>query len=72
MPTVDELKEAWRQGRRCEMLVAADAPVPVLNFIREFNSYFDRIEWVGAEAYAGLLGYVPSGVLVEQAPEQCG
>ncbi|AOJ92178.1 glycosyltransferase family 2 protein [Burkholderia multivorans] len=63
-PSVGELKEAWRQGRRCEMLIAADVPVPVLNFLREFNSYFDRIEWVSAEAYAGLLGYVQPGVLV--------
>ena len=70
MPSVDELKEAWRQGRRCEMLIAADAPVPVLNFMREFNSYFDRIEWTTAEAYAGLLGYVQPGVLVAHASEQ--
>lgn len=72
MPSIDELKEAWRQGRRCEMLIAADASVPVLNFMREFNSYFDRIEWVSAEAYASLLGYVPPGVLAAQAPERHG
>lgn len=67
MPSIDELKEAWRQGRRCEISVPADAPVPVLNFLREFNSYFDRIEWASAEAYAGLLGYVRPGVLVAHA-----
>ncbi|KVP97592.1 glycosyl transferase family 2 [Burkholderia ubonensis] len=72
MPSIDELKEAWRQGRRCEMFVAADAPAPVLNFLREFNSYFDRIEWAGAEAYASLLGYVQPGVLVAHAQEQYG
>ncbi|KWE73191.1 glycosyl transferase family 2 [Burkholderia ubonensis] len=70
MPSIDDLKEAWRQGRRCEMFVAVDAPVPVLNFLREFNSYFDCIEWVGAEAYAGLLGYVQPGVLVAHVQEQ--
>ncbi|CAD9227401.1 Glycosyl transferase family 2 [Burkholderia cenocepacia] len=70
MPSIDELKEAWRQGRRCEISVPADASVPVLNFLREFNSYFDRIEWASAEAYAGLLGYVQPGVLVARAPEQ--
>lgn len=72
IPSVEELKEAWRQGRRCEMFVAADAPVPALNFLREFNSYFDRIEWASAEAYAGLLGYVQPGVLVAHAPKQHG
>ncbi|VWD46755.1 glycosyltransferase [Burkholderia lata] len=64
MPSVAQLKEAWRQGQRCEMFVAADAPPPVLNFLREFNSYFDRIVWTSAETYAGLLGYVQPGVMV--------
>ncbi|KVZ56772.1 glycosyl transferase family 2 [Burkholderia ubonensis] len=71
MPSIDELKEAWRQGRRCEMFVAADVPVPALNFLREFNSYFDRIVWASAEAYAGLVGYVQPGVLAAYVPELC-
>ncbi|WP_345891578.1 glycosyltransferase family 2 protein [Burkholderia sp. Ax-1735] len=70
MPSIAQLKEAWRQGRRCEMFVAADAPPPVLNFLREFNSYFDRIVWTSAETYAGLLGYVQPGVMVAHGQEQ--
>ncbi|KML17811.1 MULTISPECIES: glycosyltransferase family 2 protein [Burkholderia cepacia complex] len=64
IPSIEQLKEVWRQGRRCEMVVAVDAPLPVLNFLREFNSYFDRIVWTSAETYAGLLGYVEPGVMV--------
>jgi len=70
MPSIAQLKEAWRQGRRCEMFVTADAPPPVLNFLREFNSYFDRIVWTSAETYAGLLGYVQPGVMVAYGQEQ--
>lgn len=70
MPSVDQLKDAWRQGRRCEMFVAADVSTPTLSFLREFNSYFDRIVWSSAETYAGLLGYVQPGVMVAQGQER--
>ncbi|RQS10340.1 glycosyltransferase [Burkholderia sp. Bp9002] len=72
LPSVTELKEAWRQGRPCEIVVGPDIAVPVLNFLREFNSYFDKIVWEGAETYAGLVGYLPSKMLVSgEASDLC-
>ncbi|MCG5078781.1 glycosyltransferase family 2 protein [Paraburkholderia tagetis] len=70
LPTVAQLKDAWRQGRRCEIVVKADAPGPLISFLREFNSYFDRIVWESPETYAALLGYFPQDVLVTSEIEQ--
>lgn len=64
LPTIAELKDAWRQGRRCEIVVKVDAPGPLISFLREFNSYFDKIVWESPETYAALLGYFPQDVLV--------
>ncbi|MFX1716101.1 glycosyltransferase family 2 protein [Paraburkholderia sp. A1RO-5L] len=66
MPSVDQLKDAWRQGRRCEITVDAQTPAPAFYFLREFNSYFDRIVWRDAETYAALIGYTQPEIMVMQ------
>ncbi|KIG07750.1 glycosyl transferase family 2 [Burkholderia sp. MR1] len=69
LPTLAELKDAWMKGASIEFSIGADVPIPVLNFLREFNSYFDRITWSGPDAYAGLLGYLWSDVLIGPASQ---
>lgn len=52
------LKAAWSRGRSC--VVDARGPVNLgqINFLREFNSYFDRIIWSDPQVPAALYGYL--------------
>lgn len=63
-PSLEELKNAWRDGVRCEFVLGHDTPLPVILFLREFNSYFDRIVWSDPRSYASLVGFLWGRVLV--------
>jgi glycosyltransferase involved in cell wall biosynthesis len=66
MPRLDDLKAIWRNGGHCEMRLSHGTPVPLINFLREFNSYFDRIIWADPRSYASLVGYVWGAILTRQ------
>lgn len=52
------VKKAYRDGQRC-VFDARDAyAVPWINFLREFNSYFDLVVFEQPEVYAALNGYL--------------
>lgn len=52
------LKAYWQQGRRCVLDAKGIPSVGQLNWLREFNSYFEAIAWDHPEVPAALLGYL--------------
>ncbi len=68
--TPKKLREKWRLGKRCVLRLADKPSVGMLNFIREFNSYFDLIEYSRPETFASLIGYVWSSSILSRIPSQ--
>ncbi|UUM21145.1 glycosyltransferase family 2 protein [Mycoavidus sp. SF9855] len=68
--TLPKLKETWRLGKRCVLRLTSKPPISQLNFIREFNSYFDLIEYTESETFASLIGYVWSTSILLHVPPQ--
>ncbi|SPA26384.1 conserved hypothetical protein [Cupriavidus taiwanensis] len=66
---LDEVKAAWRAGRHCVLALSGMPIVPVINVIREFNSYFDRITYTQPEVFAVLIGYVWSPDILQRASQ---
>lgn len=56
--TVDPLKQAWKAGRLCIMDMRGEYNKELINFLREFNSYFDLILYENPEVYGALVGYL--------------
>lgn len=66
------LKEYWTQGYQCVADVVGALTNSQTNFLREFNSYFDRIEWDDPTVPASLVGYLYDQLAVRHPINQCG
>lgn len=64
--SIPDLKNAWRTGRPCFALCESD-DVGAINFLREFNSYFEGIAWRNQTAAAALAGYLWNEEMIEAA-----
>lgn len=53
-----ELKGAWECGELCVVDACGIVNLGQINFLREFNSYFDRIYWSDQKVPASLVGYL--------------
>lgn len=58
------LREIWKQGGRCVADLRGQANLGQINFLREFNAYFDRIEWSDPQVPSALYGYLCREVLL--------
>lgn len=56
--TVDILKQSWKARRFCIIDLRGKYNVTVINFLREYNSYFDLIVYENPEDYGALVGYL--------------
>ncbi len=52
------LRDYWKRGVRCAFDARGAIPVPIIHFLREFNSYFEAIYWNDPALPAALLGYL--------------
>ena len=52
------LREIWKQGGRCVADLRGSANLGQINFLREFNAYFDRIAWSDPQVPSALYGYL--------------
>lgn len=59
-----QLRAYWAQGLRCVADMRGPAQFAQINFLREFNSYFEHIEWDDPTVAAALLGYLWSPVIL--------
>ncbi|AGW91658.1 hypothetical protein N234_16640 [Ralstonia pickettii DTP0602] len=66
---MEDVKAIWRAGRRCVLKLEGMPIVPVINAIREFNSYFDRIVYTQPQVFAALVGYVWSPEILQRASQ---
>lgn len=55
---LDQLKSLWKQGVRCFADLRGEVNVGHINFIREFNAYFDQVIWSDPKVPASLFGYL--------------
>ncbi len=62
--SLDQLKTAWREGARCIVNIFGPLEISRCNFLREFNSYFDEIQWDDPAVPASLIGYLWSDSLL--------
>jgi len=58
------LKSAWRDGLQCVALIDSEMAHHALNFLREFNSYFDLIVYSSASTCGALVGYMWCGEIL--------
>lgn len=63
LPSLDELKALWQRGERCCAVLGKQCSPVALNFLREFNSYFDRILYQDTASWVALTGYVWDDIL---------
>ncbi|MCG5260332.1 glycosyltransferase family 2 protein [Cupriavidus gilardii] len=63
MPSLVQLKSCWQQGLRCHAVLGRQTSPGVLNFLRQFNSYFDRIVYEDVSSWVALVGYVWADIL---------
>jgi glycosyltransferase involved in cell wall biosynthesis len=60
-----QLKSVWKRNGRCVADVRGPVTISHINFLREFNAYFDQIVWSEPWVPAALYGYLcPAVVLV--------
>jgi glycosyltransferase involved in cell wall biosynthesis len=59
---LDQLKRIWKQGGRCVADLSGDVGVGHINYLREFNAYFDQVVWRDPKVPAALFGYLCDGV----------
>ena len=52
------LKGVWQSGRSCVAEIEGELNLAQLNFLREFNSYFDRISFDDNRTPCSLYGYL--------------
>lgn len=55
---LQKLKDVWKSGGRCAIDITGEFCLQTINFIREFNAYFDKIFWSDPIVPAALLGYL--------------
>lgn len=66
---IQKLKSAWRNGRPC-FAICETNEVGAINFLREFNSYFEGIAWGDQTIAAALSGYLwDEGIIEAAVPE---
>lgn len=58
LPSLIELKKAWLEGFTCSFDTRVAADLSVINFLREYNSYFDRVLWSDPAVPGALIGYL--------------
>lgn len=58
LPSLEDLKEAWARGTICGFDLRGSFDLPIVNFLREYNSYFNRIIWDDPAVPGALLGYL--------------
>jgi len=58
IPTLDDLKCAWDEKKLCVMNLQGEMSLSVINFVREFNSYFDLVFWNDPATAGALIGYL--------------
>ena len=56
--SLDVLKESWKRGEICVADLRGTVNIGQINFLREYNSYFDRILWSDPQVPAALYGYL--------------
>lgn len=61
---LDQLKRIWKQGGRCVADLTGDNALEHINYLREFNAYFDRIVWRDPKVPASLFGYLSNHVMM--------
>lgn len=55
---LETLKQSWREGKRCAVDLSGPINISTVNFVREFNSYFESVVWDDPAVPAALVGYV--------------
>jgi glycosyltransferase involved in cell wall biosynthesis len=55
---LDQLKRLWKQGGRCVADFTGEVSLGHINYMREFNAYFDQIIWSDPKVPAALFGYL--------------
>lgn len=58
LPTLAALKSMWSSGMTCSFDLRGAFDLPVVNWLREYNSYFNRILWDDPAVPGALLGYL--------------
>ena len=69
---LETLKMAWKEGRVCVADTRDSLNLGQINFLREFNSYFDHIIWRDPEVPAALCGYLCKEVSFVRAGSTAG
>ncbi|HEY0845161.1 MAG TPA: glycosyltransferase family 2 protein [Noviherbaspirillum sp.] len=72
LPTLAELKSAWSRGMTCCFDLRGTFDLAIVNFLREYNSYFNRILWDDPAVPGALLGYLWSDQIVANAAHPTG
>ena len=55
---LEQLKRIWKQGGRCVADLTGKVDIGHINYMREFNAYFDQIIWTDPKVPAALFGYL--------------
>jgi glycosyltransferase involved in cell wall biosynthesis len=58
------LNAYWKQGKSCVADAKGELTISQINFLREFNSYFDEIIWDDPRVPCALYGYLCQELLV--------
>lgn len=59
-----QLRNIWRQGAKCVVDMRGQVNLGQINFLREFNAYFDEILWSDPRLPAALFGYLCEDVIL--------
>lgn len=65
-----QLKSLWKRNGRCVADVRGSVTLGHINFLREFNAYFDQIVWSDPWVPAALYGYLCPAVVLVWASSQ--
>lgn len=60
--SLNQLKLIWKQGGRCVADLTGEVRIEHINYMREFNAYFDQIIWSDPRVPAALFGYLSDQV----------
>jgi glycosyltransferase involved in cell wall biosynthesis len=55
---LDQLKRIWKKGGRCVADLSGDVYLEHINYLREFNAYFECVVWKDPKVPASLFGYL--------------
>jgi glycosyltransferase involved in cell wall biosynthesis len=62
--STSRLREIWKQGGHCVADLRGSVNLGQINFLREFNAYFDQIAWSEPQVPSALFGYLCPEVLL--------